>query len=206
MSVRIRLKRMGSKKRPFYRIIATDSRMPRDGRFIENVGYYNPMTNPPDIHVDEDALFKWFERGATPTENAAGLLRRVGSIQKWDLKKAGVTGEELETKVEAIKNQRAATAKRKDTKKSEAKSQKALSKEAAEAESKAAGEKPAEKAPVAEATPAVAEAPVAEVAPAAAEVPEAEAAPAAAEVPEAEAAPAAEEAPAEPSAEEPKAE
>jgi small subunit ribosomal protein S16 len=145
MSVRIRLKRMGSKKKPFYRIIASDSRMPRDGRFLETLGYYNPMTEPPDIRIHEDAVFKWFERGATPTESAASLLRRGGCLQKWDLMKAGVTGEELDMKVEAIKNQQDAAAARKQMKKKDAKSAKAAAEEASE-ESKAeeaAGAEPA---------------------------------------------------------------
>ena len=57
---------MGSKKRPFYRIVATDSRMPRDGRFIETLGYYNPIPDPPVIEIKEDLILKWFDRGATP--------------------------------------------------------------------------------------------------------------------------------------------
>ena len=68
MSVKIRLKRMGSKKRPFYRIIATDSRNPRDGRFIETLGYYNPLLDPPDINVKEDLIFKWMKRHITVLE------------------------------------------------------------------------------------------------------------------------------------------
>ncbi|UCG51972.1 MAG: 30S ribosomal protein S16 [Candidatus Latescibacterota bacterium] len=150
MSVRIRLKRMGSKKKPFYRIIATDSRMPRDGRFIEAVGYYNPMTNPPEIQVREEILFKWFDRGATPTENAASILRRVGSLQKWDLIKAGVTGEELEMKVEAIKNQQLAAASKKEMKKKQAKAPKA----SAEGETEGEDAKPAVEAEEGQATEA----------------------------------------------------
>jgi small subunit ribosomal protein S16 len=132
MSLKIRLRRMGTKKKPFYRLVAIDSRMARDGRFVEVVGYYDPMTNPPNIHVDEEALYRWMGRGATPTVNVASLLRRVGSLQKWDLMKAGVTGDELETRVEAIKNQQLAAIQRKETKKGEARSQKAGAKPAAE--------------------------------------------------------------------------
>ena len=143
MSVKIRLKRMGSKKKPFYRIIATDSRMPRDGRFLETLGYYNPMTEPPEIQVHEDVVFKWFDRGATPSENAASLLRRVGCIQKYDLIKAGVTGEELDMKVEAIRNQQEAAASKKQSKKKDAKSAKAAEEEEA-AEAKAEEPKTAE--------------------------------------------------------------
>lgn len=152
MSVKIRLKRMGSKKKPFYRLVATDSRMPRDGRFIETLGYYNPMTEPPDIQIHEDVVFKWFERGATPSENAASLLRRVGCLQKWDLMKAGVTGDELDLKVEAIKNQQDAAAARKQMRKKDAKTAKA-----AKDEEPAAEEQPA----VVEEKPAAAEVPAA---------------------------------------------
>ncbi len=144
MSVKMRLKRMGSKKKPFYRIVATDSRMPRDGRFIETLGYYNPMTEPPDIQVHEDVVFKWFERGATPSENVASLLRRVGCLQKWDLMQAGVAGEELNLKVEAIKNQQDAAAAKKQMKKKDAKTAKDGKDEEAKAEAPAAAESKAE--------------------------------------------------------------
>jgi len=132
MSLKIRLRRMGSKKKPFYRLVAIDSRMARDGRFVEVVGYYDPLTNPPKIHVDEEALFRWIGRGATPTVNVASLLRRVGSLQKWDLMKAGLKGEELETRVEAIKNQQLAAADRRQAKKRGAKAAKEAAKETAE--------------------------------------------------------------------------
>ena len=132
MSVRIRLRRMGSKKKPFYRFVAIDSRMARDGRFVEVVGYYDPMTKPPKVHVDEEALFKWLARGASPSVNVASLLRRVGSRQKWELMKSGVTGEELEARVEAIKNQQQAASQRRDAKKAEGKTRKEGAAEAAE--------------------------------------------------------------------------
>ena len=132
MSVKIRLRRMGGKKKPFYRFVTIDSRMARDGRFVEMVGYYDPMTNPPKIHVDEVSLFKWLDRGATPSINVASLLRRVGALQKWELTKAGVKGEELDTRVEAIKIQRAARIQRKEAKKVAARTGKGAAKGAAE--------------------------------------------------------------------------
>ena len=90
MATAIRLARRGSKKRPTYRIVVTDSRNPRDGRFIETLGYYNPMKNPPDIKLHEDALYKWMERGALPTSNTEGILRKIVFMQKWQLFKQGV--------------------------------------------------------------------------------------------------------------------
>ena len=74
MAVKIRLRRMGAKKAPFYRIIVADSRSPRDGRFIEEVGYYNPMTNPAEIKVDAEKAQKWLDNGAQPTETVKSIL------------------------------------------------------------------------------------------------------------------------------------
>jgi len=96
LSVKIRLKRMGSKKRPFYRFVATDSRNPRDGRFIETLGYYNPMTDPPDIKIDEDAIMKWMDKGAQPSPKTESLFRKLGLMRKRQLLKSGVKKEDLE--------------------------------------------------------------------------------------------------------------
>ncbi len=81
MAVKIRLRRMGAKKAPFYRIIVADSRSPRDGRFIEELGYYNPMTNPADIKVDAEKAQKWLENGAQPTETVKSILTKSGIIK-----------------------------------------------------------------------------------------------------------------------------
>ena len=79
--VKIRLRRMGAKKAPFYRIIVADSRSPRDGRFIEEVGYYNPMTNPVELKVDSEKVEKWLNSGAQPTETVKSLLVKSGIIK-----------------------------------------------------------------------------------------------------------------------------
>ena len=132
MAVKIRLKRMGSKKRPFYRIITTDSRNPRDGRFIETLGYYNPMTDPADIKIKEDLVYKWMERGAQPTETTEQLLRMTGVMKKWSLLKQGVSRDELEAKFEELKLKETPPVS------AEEKEEKAnAKKEAAEAEAKA---------------------------------------------------------------------
>ena len=81
MAVKIRLRRMGAKKSPFYRIIVADSRSSRDGRFIEEVGYYNPMTNPAEIKVDAEKSQKWLENGAQPTETVKSILTKSGIIK-----------------------------------------------------------------------------------------------------------------------------
>ncbi|MCD8300439.1 MAG: 30S ribosomal protein S16 [Clostridiales bacterium] len=78
MAVKIRLRRMGKKKNPFYRIVVADARSPRDGRFIEQIGYYDPTKNPSVIKVDEEAARKWLANGAQPTETVGKLLKIVG--------------------------------------------------------------------------------------------------------------------------------
>ena len=81
MAVKIRLRRMGQKKAPFYRIIVADSRSPRDGRFIEEIGYYDPTKEPAVVNVNEDLAKKWLSNGAQPTEVVAKLFKNAG-IQK----------------------------------------------------------------------------------------------------------------------------
>ena len=78
MAVKIRLKRMGSKKKPFYRIVVADSRSPRDGRFIEEIGYYNPVSEPKVVNVDEEKAVKWLNNGAKPTDTVKILLKNKG--------------------------------------------------------------------------------------------------------------------------------
>ena len=80
MAVKIRLRRMGAKKAPFYRIVVADSRYPRDGRFIEEIGYYNPMTNPADIKLDAEKAKQWISNGAQPTETVKALLKKSGIV------------------------------------------------------------------------------------------------------------------------------
>ncbi len=80
--VKIRLRRMGAKKAPFYRIVVADSRYPRDGRFIEEVGYYDPMKEPVVLTVDGDKVKSWLEKGAQPTETVKALLVKNGVIGK----------------------------------------------------------------------------------------------------------------------------
>ena len=78
MAVKIRLKRMGAKKTPFYRVVVADSRYPRDGRFIEELGYYNPTTNPAEIKIDVEKAQTWVKNGAQPTETVKSLLKKAG--------------------------------------------------------------------------------------------------------------------------------
>ena len=81
MAVKIRLKRLGSKKNPFYRVVVADERSPRDGRFIEEIGYYNPLTDPVDIKIDAEKATKWLNNGAQPTETVRSLLKKSEIIK-----------------------------------------------------------------------------------------------------------------------------
>ena len=87
--VKIRLKRMGAKKAPFYRIIVADSRSPRDGRFIAQLGNYNPLTNPAEIKVDEEETLKWLSNGAMPTDTVRNILSKAGIMKKFHDMKQG---------------------------------------------------------------------------------------------------------------------
>ena len=78
--VKIRLNRMGAHKKPFYRVVVADSRSPRDGRFIEEIGYYNPMVEPADIKIDEEAAKKWLGNGAQPTDTVKALLKKANVL------------------------------------------------------------------------------------------------------------------------------
>ena len=88
MAVKIRLRRMGAKKQPFYRLVVADSRSPRDCRFIEELGWYNPLTSDDKVEVDEDKALSWLQKGAQPTDTARRLLRKAGVMKKFhELKK-----------------------------------------------------------------------------------------------------------------------
>jgi small subunit ribosomal protein S16 len=89
MAVRIRLKRMGAKKKPFYRIVVADSRSPRDGRFIETIGTYNPLAEPAEIKIDEELALKWLQNGAKPSDTVRNLLSKQGILEKFHNLKYG---------------------------------------------------------------------------------------------------------------------
>lgn len=82
MAVRIRLKRMGAKKAPFYRIVVADARSPRDGKFIEEIGYYNPIAEPIELKINEESANKWLNDGAQPSDTVRDLLKKAGVIGK----------------------------------------------------------------------------------------------------------------------------
>ena len=87
MAVKMRLKRMGSKQKPFYRIVVADSRSPRDGKVIEEVGYYNPVKEPAELKISEEIAMKWLHEGAQPTDTVKNLLTKVGINEKFHKEK-----------------------------------------------------------------------------------------------------------------------
>jgi small subunit ribosomal protein S16 len=89
MAVRIRLRRMGRKKKPFYRIIAADQRAPRDGRFIDTLGYYNPLAKPHLIEINEEKALKWLNEGAQPSDTVKSLFSEKGIMHKFSMQKQG---------------------------------------------------------------------------------------------------------------------
>lgn len=106
MSVKMRLQRHGRKKAPFYHIVVADSRSPRDGKFIEKIGTYNPMTVPATIDIDRDTAYSWLEKGAQPTDTVRAILRFKGVMYKKHLmrgvKKGALTTEQAEEKYNAF--------------------------------------------------------------------------------------------------------
>ena len=155
MAVHIRLRRMGAKKRPFYRIVAADSRRSRDGRFLEVLGTYNPITRPAEVMVHEDKLAKWLDEGAVPSDTVSSLLTQIGFVEKYHKAKAGADVSEIEVR-KTIKERKKKTRKMKKAAvaQAEAAAADAQAKEAeaaADAEAKEKAEAaPAEEAPAEE--------------------------------------------------------
>lgn len=99
--VRIRLRRVGAKKQPSYRVVVADSRAPRDGHFIETIGFYNPRTEPPTVHIKEDRALYWLDRGAQPSDAVQRILAKRGTLERFARLKAGEDLEALVAEFEA---------------------------------------------------------------------------------------------------------
>jgi small subunit ribosomal protein S16 len=99
LAVKLRLRRMGKKKQPIYKIVAADARSPRDGRFLEMVGLYNPLTKPHTVDIKEDRVMYWLNNGAQPTNTVKSLLRQKGITLKNELKKRGISEEKIESEL-----------------------------------------------------------------------------------------------------------
>lgn len=135
MAVKIRLRRMGSKKAPFYRVVVADSRYPRDGRFIEEIGYYNPVSDPKVVEIDGEKAKAWIAKGAQPTDGVVRLLENEGIIERTE------KNWERKAKEDAAKNEKIEARK---AQAAERKAQEAPVEEAAVEESAEEGEAPAE--------------------------------------------------------------
>lgn len=198
MPVKIRLARRGRKKRPFYHIVIADARAPRDGKFIENIGSYNPMTVPATIELDRDKAFTWINKGAQPTDTVRALLKFKGVYYRKHLMRGVAKGALTEEKAmemynEWIELKEAKIADRVEQTKKEREEfwkmvsgeikpkKKIVDKEAGDAFREGGEEATGEDAPATEETPAEAEAPAAEETPTEAEAPAAEETPAVAE-------------------------
>jgi small subunit ribosomal protein S16 len=99
LAVKLRLRRIGKKKQPMYKVVAADSRAPRDGKFLESLGLYNPLTNPHTLEIKEDRVLYWLGVGAQPTDTVMSLLRQKGITLKRELKKKGLSDEKINERV-----------------------------------------------------------------------------------------------------------
>lgn len=132
MAVKLRLKRMGKKKQPIYKIVAADSRSPRDGKFIEALGIYNPLTKPHSIDLKEERVNYWLDNGAQPTNTVKSLLNQKGITLKRDLVKRKFPQEKIEAELAAWQNKREAALKKKSEKKKVSAKQKAKAQQSTE--------------------------------------------------------------------------
>jgi len=144
LAVKLRLRRMGKKKQPIYKMVAADSRSPRDGKFLEAVGFYNPLTKPHTLELKEDRILYWLNVGAQPTHTVKSLLRQEGITLKKELISKGFDEEKIKSEMENWQKMKEAGSKKRTEKKL---SRKAKAKQEAEAATPAAEEQaPAEEA------------------------------------------------------------
>ena len=134
MAVKLRLRRMGKKKQPIYKVVAADVRSPRDGKFLEAIGLYNPLTNPHTININEDRALYWLSVGAQPTDTVKSLLTQKGILLKRELINRGLSEDKIEAEMSNWAKMR--EAKQKSSMVQKKKSKKAAAKEAEQAEVK----------------------------------------------------------------------
>lgn len=106
--VRIRLRRVGFRNQPSYRIVVAEKESPRDGRFLEIVGFYNPRTNPSELEIKEDRVFNWLEHGAQPSESVSSLFKQVGLLERFTRSQKGESREKLMEEAKAAYQNRTA--------------------------------------------------------------------------------------------------
>lgn len=141
MAVKLRLRRFGKKKQPFYRIVAIDSRASRDSSYLDKIGLYNPITVPAEILIDKEKAFKWLNDGAIPSDTVNSLFRRQGILHEWTLKKRGVEAAQLADEMSKWQLAQVERTKKAEAKAAQEKREKEAAKKKAEA---AVEEKPAE--------------------------------------------------------------
>lgn len=107
--VRIRLRRIGLKGQPTYRVVAADKESPRDGKFLEILGFYNPRTRPATVHLKEDRVYHWMKNGALPTESVAQVFKTSGTLDRWERFKKGEAVETLVKEAEEAESKRGAS-------------------------------------------------------------------------------------------------
>jgi small subunit ribosomal protein S16 len=151
LSVKIRLRRMGKKKQPMYRFVATDSRMPRDGRFLEVLGWYRPLEQPAKLKVDIERTVEWLRKGATPSDTVDALFRQCGMMQIWEKAQKGedIAGMDVKDAIterphKAKKKARAQMIEKEAAEKKAAEAKAAEAEKAAEASADAPAEAPAD--------------------------------------------------------------
>ena len=137
MAVKLRLRRMGKKKQPIYKIVAADSRSPRDGKFLEAVGIYNPLTKPHTVELKEDRVNYWLDNGAQPTNTVKSLLNQKGITLKRDLVKRKFAEDKIEAELKTWQNNREAASKKKSEKKKKPSAKQKAKSEAEKTEAKA---------------------------------------------------------------------
>ena len=165
MAVHIRLKRQGRRKRPFYRVVAIDSRTRRNGREIERLGWYDPIKEGLAIELKQDRVFHWLNQGAIPTDTVSSLLRRIGMSYKWHLMKSGMEDSKIEQEMEAWTARQLGKAEKASKKKAKKKASKAEAASVKEAEVEESSPEVAEAAPEVAEAASVEEAEVAEAKP-----------------------------------------
>jgi len=150
LAVKLRLRRLGKKKQPIYKVVAADSRSPRDGKFIEAIGLYNPLTNPATLDLKADRALYWLEHGAQPTDTVRNLLSQKGVLLEKHLKQKGASEEKIREEMENFQKLREAKSKtgktrkkKKGDKASEDKKQDQVSEGTAEVKGAASEEKSA---------------------------------------------------------------
>ena len=116
MAVTLRFMRIGAKKQPFYRLVATDSRNPRDGRFIEIIGEYYPISKPPRLQVEEEKVYNWLRNGASTSQTVDSLFKHIGLWKKWNLLKSGQPATDVQINTEIRQTSRKKSKQQKESK------------------------------------------------------------------------------------------